>query len=67
MNVERIDATKEQVALIKMKKLIKSLQEMRGNGTSMISLAVPPKGNIHDVRKMFAEEHGKATNIRSRV
>ena len=33
----------QQVEIWKVKKLIKSLEEARGNGTSMISLVIPPK------------------------
>ena len=53
----------------KVKKLIKSLQMARGNGTSMISLVIPPgdQGQIARVGKMLADEYGTATNIKSRV
>lgn len=51
----------------KVKKLIKSLQAARGNGTSMISLIVPPKDQISRVAKMLADEYGTASNIKSRV
>ncbi|KAH9101675.1 hypothetical protein AeMF1_021612 [Aphanomyces euteiches] len=57
----------EQVELFKMKKLIKSLQAARGNGTSMISLVIPPKDQISRVAKMLADEYGAASNIKSRV
>eukprot|EP01029_Cantina_marsupialis_P028051 TRINITY_DN774400_c0_g1_i1.p1 TRINITY_DN774400_c0_g1~~TRINITY_DN774400_c0_g1_i1.p1 ORF type:complete len:443 (-),score=180.62 TRINITY_DN774400_c0_g1_i1:282-1610(-) len=51
----------------KIKKLIRSLEVARGNGTSMISLIVPPKDQIARVAKMLAEEYGTASNIKSRV
>ncbi|KAJ1898800.1 translation termination factor eRF1 [Kickxella alabastrina] len=57
----------EQVELWKMKKLIKSLEAARGNGTSMISLVLPPKSQIPLTTAMLAEEHGAASNIKSRV
>ncbi|KAJ0394189.1 hypothetical protein P43SY_003818 [Pythium insidiosum] len=57
----------EQIQLFKMKKLIKSLQAARGNGTSMISLIIPPKDQISRVNKMLADEMGTASNIKSRV
>ncbi|CAO3670044.1 unnamed protein product [Rhizopus stolonifer] len=50
-----------------MKKLIKSLQMARGNGTSMISLVIPPKDQVSRVVKMLADEYGTASNIKSRV
>eukprot|EP00118_Oscarella_pearsei_P028635 m.2595 g.2595 ORF g.2595 m.2595 type:complete len:443 (+) comp8787_c0_seq1:156-1484(+) len=51
----------------KVKKLIKSLQAARGNGTSMISLIIPPKDQISRVSKMLSDEFGTASNIKSRV
>ena len=37
------------------------------NGTSMISLIIPPKDQISRVSKMLADEFGTASNIKSRV
>lgn len=51
----------------KIRKLVKGLEEARGNGTSMISLVVPPKGQIPLIAKMLADEFGTASNIKSRV
>lgn len=51
----------------KIKKLIKSLETARGNGTSMISLIIPPKGQVSLTQKMLTEEYGTASNIKSRV
>lgn len=56
-----------QVEMFKVKKLIKSLQKARGNGTSMISLIIPPKDQISRVSKMLSDEYGTASNIKSRV
>uniref|UniRef100_H2YIE0 Eukaryotic peptide chain release factor subunit 1 n=1 Tax=Ciona savignyi TaxID=51511 RepID=H2YIE0_CIOSA len=55
------------VEIWKIKKLIKSLEAARGNGTSMISLIIPPKDQISRVAKMLADEYGTASNIKSRV
>jgi peptide chain release factor subunit 1 len=57
----------KQVEMWKVKKLIKSLTAARGNGTSMISLVIPPKDQISRVAKMLADEYGTASNIKSRV
>ncbi|KAJ1667060.1 translation termination factor eRF1 [Coemansia sp. RSA 1813] len=57
----------QHVELWKMKKLIKSLAAARGNGTSMISLVIPPKDQISRVTGMLANEYGTASNIKSRV
>ncbi|KAJ1955825.1 translation termination factor eRF1 [Dispira parvispora] len=59
--------TDRNVEIWKIKKLIKSLERARGNGTSMISLIIPPKDQIARVAKMLADEYGTASNIKSRV
>merc|ERR1711934_694863 len=51
----------------KVKRLIKSLEAARGNGTSMISLILPPKDDIARANKMLGDEYGTAQNIKSRV
>mmetsp|Transcript_22536 Transcript_22536/g.53091 ORF Transcript_22536/g.53091 Transcript_22536/m.53091 type:complete len:431 (+) Transcript_22536:173-1465(+) len=55
------------VEMFKVKKLITSLERARGNGTSMISLILPPKSQISQAAKMLQEEYGTASNIKSRV
>ncbi|KAH8158350.1 hypothetical protein CIB48_g9902 [Xylaria polymorpha] len=57
----------QQIEIWKVKKLIKRLEAARGNGTSMISLIIPPKDQISRISKMLAEEYGTASNIKSRV
>ncbi len=61
------DSADRNVQMWKIKKLIKSLEAARGNGTSMISLIIPPKDQISRVAKMLADEFGTASNIKSRV
>eukprot|EP00742_Colponemidia_sp_Colp-10_P001246 GILJ01001343.1.p1 GENE.GILJ01001343.1~~GILJ01001343.1.p1 ORF type:complete len:436 (-),score=97.77 GILJ01001343.1:180-1487(-) len=51
----------------KIRRLIKSLEAARGNGTSMISLIIPPKDQISRVNKMLGDEYGTAANIKNRV
>jgi len=43
------------------------LREAKGNGTSMISLIIPPKTQVAAIGKLLQEEQGTATNIKSRV
>lgn len=50
-----------------MKKLIKSLENARGAGTSMISLILPPKSQLSQATNMLTQEYGTASNIKSRV
>lgn len=57
----------KNIEIWKVKKLIKRLEAARGNGTSMISLIIPPKDQISRAAKMLAEEFGTASNIKSRV
>jgi len=47
--------------------LIKMLDEAKGNGTSMISLILPPKSQISQTQTMLQTEYGTASNIKSRV
>lgn len=56
-----------QIEIWKVKRLIKGLEAARGNGTSMISLIMPPKDQVSRVQKMLGDELGTASNIKSRV
>lgn len=56
-----------QIEQWKIRRLIKSLNNARGNGTSMISIIVPPRANLNDTTKLLADELGAASNIKSRV
>jgi peptide chain release factor subunit 1 len=58
---------KSAVEQFRMKRLIKKLETARGNGTSMISLIIPPKKQISDITKLLTDEIGKASNIKDRV
>ena len=62
--MEEVD---EEILIWKTKRLLKSLESARGNGTSMISLILPPRSQISLAAKMLADEYGTATNIKSRV
>lgn len=57
----------DEVEVWRMKKLLVKIKESRGNGTSMISLIIPPRDQISKVQKMLVEEYGTASNIKSRV
>ncbi|CAA2985066.1 eukaryotic peptide chain release factor subunit 1-3 [Olea europaea subsp. europaea] len=57
----------KNIEIWKIKKLIKALESARGNGTSMISLIMPPRDQISRVTKMLGDEFGTASNIKSRV
>lgn len=59
--------TDKNIEIWKIKKLIKALESARGNGTSMISLILPPRDQISRATKMLGDEYGTASNIKSRV
>ncbi|CAM8922035.1 unnamed protein product [Rhodiola kirilowii] len=59
--------TDKNIEIWKIKKLIKALEAARGNGTSMISLIMPPRDQVSRVAKMLGDEYGTASNIKSRV
>jgi peptide chain release factor subunit 1 len=65
--METDSAAEKNVELWKMRKLIQSLDAARGNGTSMISLIIPPKDQLSRINQKLLEEYGTATNIKSRV
>ncbi len=46
---------------------LKRLSKIRGSGTELISLYVPPGAQISDVTSKLREEHGQASNIKSKT
>ncbi|PWW73209.1 peptide chain release factor eRF/aRF subunit 1 [Tuber magnatum] len=67
MSQPQANDMEKNIEIWKIKKLIKRLTEARGNGTSMISLIIPPKDQISRIGKMLSDEYGTASNIKSRV
>merc|ERR1719311_1029201 len=61
---EEVDPAIEQW---KIRRMIKTLNDAKGAGTSMISLIVPGKDDINRANKMLTEEYGTASSIKSRV
>ena len=57
----------EQLKMWKLKKQIHMLENARGDGTSMISLVIPPNEQVSKVMSMLTNEYGTASNIKSRV
>ena len=57
----------QRIEIWKIKKLIKTLQNAKGSGTSMISLIIPHKDQINRASRLLTEEYGTASNIKSRV
>jgi len=50
----------------KIKRLIKRLDESKGNGTSMVTLVIPPKETMQNVTSFLNGEHSQAANIKSK-
>lgn len=50
------------IEMWKIKKMIKTLDGVRGNGTSMVTLIINPRDQISRVVKMLAEEYRTASN-----
>uniref|UniRef100_A0A2I2Y8N1 Eukaryotic peptide chain release factor subunit 1 n=1 Tax=Gorilla gorilla gorilla TaxID=9595 RepID=A0A2I2Y8N1_GORGO len=65
--VDDPSAVDRNVEFWKIEKLIKSLEAACSNGTSMISLIIPPKDQISPVAKMLSDEFGTASNIKAGV
>jgi len=61
------DGEDAAIHMWKMRRLIRTLENARGNGTSMISLIIPGKDDINRANKMLTEEYGTASCIKSRV
>lgn len=56
MSAAQATEAEKNLEIWKVKKLIKRLEAARGNGTSMISLIIPPRDQISRQARMLAEE-----------
>lgn len=59
--------TDRELELLFLKKKIKFLEDAEGDGTSMISLIIPPNDPVSKSMALLNNEYGTATNIKSRV
>lgn len=71
--VEKLDTTSlvqqgddHHIEVWKIKKLIQKLESCKGNGTSFVSLYIPPKENVNLVNGRLTQELSQAQNIKSR-
>lgn len=55
------------VEKIRYKRLLQTIKQYKGDGTSMITLLIPNKKELHQVNTTLNEEYGTASNIKSRV
>jgi len=51
----------------KLRRLIRQLESVKGAGTSVISLMIPPKGDLNRINQQLTEEYGTAASIKSHV
>jgi peptide chain release factor subunit 1 len=56
----------EQQRRLKAKNALDELSNMRGMGTELVTVIIPPDRAIHDVRQQLANELGQAANIKSK-
>lgn len=57
----------KHIEMWKVKRLITKLENCKGNGTSMVTLIIPPKEDIGKFNKMLIGELSAANNIKSRI
>lgn len=56
----------KHIEMWKIKRLIKKLDNTKGNGTSFVSLYIPAKDNLAKINQMLVEELSGASQIKSR-
>jgi peptide chain release factor subunit 1 len=63
----RVEAPIDPIELFKIKRTINFLRDAHGDGTSMVTILVPPRDQVHRMRQKLTEELGTASNIKNRV
>jgi len=63
MSANGTNDAEKNIEIWKVKKLIKRLEEARGNGTSMISLIIPPKDQVSRAAKVCHTIRGDGFEI----
>jgi|TARA_B100000530_G_C15909847_1_gene468890 peptide chain release factor subunit 1 len=51
---------------LKLKLALEDLREMKGSGTELVTVIIPPDRQVSDARQMLQNEHGQAANIKSK-
>ncbi|MDO8339962.1 MAG: peptide chain release factor aRF-1 [Candidatus Burarchaeum sp.] len=57
---------KDEKLRYEMRKRLRELRELRGSGTELISVYIPPGSQISDTSNKLKEEYGQASNIKSK-
>ena len=61
-----VDDAELSARRVRLKMALEDLREMRGFGTELVTLIIPPDRQISDARSMLQVEHGQAANIKSK-
>ena len=51
---------------LRLKLALEDLREMKGYGTELVTVIIPPDRQISDARSLLQNEHGQAANIKSK-
>ena len=51
---------------LRLKMALEDLREMKGFGTELVSIIIPPDRQVSDARQLLQNEHGQAANIKSK-
>jgi peptide chain release factor subunit 1 len=65
-NINTNNIQNKHIEMWKIKRIIKRLDESRGNGTSMVSLVIPPKEKLEQTLGFLNNEYAQAANIKSK-
>ncbi|CAI8222577.1 MAG: Uncharacterised protein [Methanobacteriota archaeon] len=57
----------KQSRRLKLKFNLEELRKMKGYGTELVTVYLPPDRQISDVRQLLQNEHGQAANIKSKA
>ncbi|MCH1541238.1 MAG: peptide chain release factor aRF-1 [Candidatus Poseidonia sp.] len=60
------DDAKLAARRLRLKLALEELREMKGFGTELVTLIIPPDRQVSDARGMLQNEHGQAANIKSK-
>ena len=59
------DDAEKQAIRLRFKRVLEELMEVRGMGTELVTVIIPPERQVADVRHQLANESGQARNIKS--
>ncbi|MCS7106423.1 MAG: peptide chain release factor 1, partial [Candidatus Aenigmarchaeota archaeon] len=57
----------EEEKLLKLKKIVKELEEIRGRHTELVSVYIPSGSNLQEVVNMLREEYSLAQNVKDKT